>query len=180
MALRMDRFRGDGAIESISNDTLPEMRHDADVLIDELLVERAKNGDSHAFEILIQRYDRKIFHAVLRITANREDAEDVMQETRAKAYTHLAGFEGRSRFGTWFTSIAINQALMCLRKRQRQFINLTPTTTEDGGLYSNCPTQGLAPRRRCNSLSSPARFGTLRIGCRRHCVPYLGSGSSMS
>jgi RNA polymerase sigma-70 factor, ECF subfamily len=83
------------------------------------LVEKAMKGDPSAFEMLIQQHAQKVYFSVYRITKNREDAEDVMQEAVVQAYTHIASFEGRSRFRTWFTAIAVNQALMCLRKRKR-------------------------------------------------------------
>jgi RNA polymerase sigma-70 factor, ECF subfamily len=86
---------------------------------DEQLVEKARKGDPTAFEMLVQQHSQRVYLSVHRITKNREDAEDVVQEAIVLAYTHMASFEGRSRFGTWFTTIAVNQALMCLRKRKR-------------------------------------------------------------
>jgi RNA polymerase sigma-70 factor, ECF subfamily len=82
------------------------------------LVEKMAKGDSSAFEMLIAQHARKVYFSVHRITKNREDAEDAMQDAFIKAYTHIASFEGRSRFHTWFTTIAINQALMCMRRRK--------------------------------------------------------------
>jgi RNA polymerase sigma-70 factor (ECF subfamily) len=61
---------------------------------------------------------RCAFRLAFRITHVKEDAEDVQQEALLKAYTHLGQFEGRSRFTTWISRIAINEALMCLRKRR--------------------------------------------------------------
>jgi RNA polymerase sigma-70 factor, ECF subfamily len=86
---------------------------------DEHLVERAIKGDSSAFEVLVRQHARSVEFLVHRITKNREDAEDAMQEAFIQAYTHMASFEGRSSFRTWFTTIAVNQALMCLRKRKK-------------------------------------------------------------
>ncbi|MFZ0637572.1 MAG: sigma-70 family RNA polymerase sigma factor [Candidatus Acidiferrales bacterium] len=86
---------------------------------DELsLVTAARAGDITAFESLVNRYERKIFRLGMNITGNREDAEDVMQEAFLKAYEHLPGFQGNSRFYTWLVRIAVNQALMKLRKRR--------------------------------------------------------------
>jgi RNA polymerase sigma-70 factor (ECF subfamily) len=86
---------------------------------DELgLVARAKTGDGSAFSILTSRYEGKIFRLAMNITQNREDAEDVLQEAFLKAYEHLDQFQGNSRFYTWVVRIAVNQALMKLRKRR--------------------------------------------------------------
>jgi hypothetical protein len=86
---------------------------------DELdLVARAKTGDAAAFSVLIGRYEGKIFRLAMNITQNREDAEDVLQEAFFKAYEHLDQFQGNSKFYTWVVRIAVNQALMKLRKRK--------------------------------------------------------------
>lgn len=86
---------------------------------DELdLVNRARAGDGEAFSVLIGRYEGKIFRLALNITQNREDAEDVLQEAFIKAYEHLDQFQGNSKFYTWVVRIAVNQALMKLRKRK--------------------------------------------------------------
>jgi RNA polymerase sigma-70 factor (ECF subfamily) len=88
------------------------------------LVAAAKAGDISAFETLVGRYERKIFRLTQNITQNREDAEDAMQEAFLKAYEHLQSFEGNSRFHTWLVRIAVNQALMKLRKRRPNVVSL--------------------------------------------------------
>jgi len=86
---------------------------------DELeLVTRAREGDAVSFSALLRRYEGKIFRLAMNITQNREDAEDVLQEAFLKAYEHLDQFQGNSRFYTWIVRIAVNQALMKLRKRR--------------------------------------------------------------
>jgi RNA polymerase sigma-70 factor (ECF subfamily) len=86
---------------------------------DELeLVIKAREGDASAFSTLLRRYEGKIFRLAMNITQNREDAEDVLQEAFFKAYEHLDQFQGNSRFYTWIVRIAVNQALMKLRKRK--------------------------------------------------------------
>lgn len=82
------------------------------------LVLRAKNGDDEAFAELLNRYERKILRLAKNITNNDEDAEDVLQESFLKAYSHLADFKGDSRFYTWIVRIAVNESLMKLRKRK--------------------------------------------------------------
>jgi RNA polymerase sigma-70 factor, ECF subfamily len=91
---------------------------------DELLVAAARTGDRSAFVELCNRYSKKILPRVYRITKNWEDAEDVLQESLLKAFVHLESFEGRSRFSSWLTSIAINCALMQLRKKHRLDISI--------------------------------------------------------
>ncbi len=87
-------------------------------LSDEELVESAKQGDPDAFPQLVKKYSRRILRVGRNITNNDEDAEDVLQETFLKAYTHLDGFQGNSKFYTWLVRIAMNEALMKLRKRK--------------------------------------------------------------
>jgi RNA polymerase sigma-70 factor, ECF subfamily len=82
------------------------------------LVARAKAGDMSAFSELVKHYDRRVFRMAKQITQNDDDAEDVLQETFLKAYTHLDDFQGNSKFYTWLVRIAVNEALMKLRKRR--------------------------------------------------------------
>ncbi len=83
---------------------------------DMTLVAAAKKGNRKAFEMLVKRHQQRIFFVARRITRRREDAEDVVQQSFQKAFTHLDTFEGRSAFSTWLTRIAITEALMFLRK----------------------------------------------------------------
>ena len=80
------------------------------------LVVAAKSGDGHAFEILIERHQRRVLAVARRFTRIREDAEDIVQQSLQKAFVHLHKFEGKSCFSTWLTRIAINEALMLLRR----------------------------------------------------------------
>src|SRR5436853_6453462 len=82
------------------------------------LVQAAKGGDITAFEKLLKKYDRNVFRIALHITQNREDAEDVVQDAFLKAYQKLDQFQGNSKFYTWVVRIAVNEALMKLRKRK--------------------------------------------------------------
>src|SRR6267143_4807175 len=83
---------------------------------DAALVFAAKSGDGHAFGILVKRYQRRILAVARRFTGIREDAEDIAQQSFQKAFVHLHKFEGKSCFSTWLTRIAINEALMLLRR----------------------------------------------------------------
>ncbi len=81
------------------------------------LVRAAKKGDDTAFEELVRRYDRNVFRIAQHITQNREDAEDVVQEAFLKAYSNLEKFQEQSKFYTWLVRIAVNEALMKLRRK---------------------------------------------------------------
>lgn len=84
------------------------------------LVEQVKAGDLSAFEQLMRKYDRQIFRIALHITQNREDAEDIVQDTFFKAFQKMEQFQGNSKFYTWLVRIAVNESLMRLRKRRSQ------------------------------------------------------------
>ena len=88
----------------------------SDLATDETLVATAQMGDEQAFETLVKRHRSRIFAIALRYTRVREDAEDVVQQTFQKTFVCLNNFEGKSSFSTWLTRIAINEALMHLRR----------------------------------------------------------------
>ncbi|MGH9355425.1 MAG: RNA polymerase sigma factor [Terriglobia bacterium] len=82
------------------------------------LVAAAQQGDESAFRTLINQYYWNIYTIVFKIARNHEDAEDVLQDALLKAYCNLDRFQGNSRFYTWLVRIAVNEALMKLRKRR--------------------------------------------------------------
>lgn len=82
------------------------------------LVSRSQAGDNEAFTALVERYQNRIFRLAKNITQNNEDAEDVLQEAFLKAYSHLDTFQRNAKFYTWIVRIAVNEALMKLRKRK--------------------------------------------------------------
>jgi RNA polymerase sigma-70 factor (ECF subfamily) len=99
-------------METIENKTIGDTGEEL------ALVQAAQGGDIAAFESLLKRYDRKVFRIAQHITQNREDAEDVVQDAFLKAYEKLDQFQGNSKFYTWLVRIAVNEALMRLRKRK--------------------------------------------------------------
>jgi RNA polymerase sigma-70 factor, ECF subfamily len=103
---------------------------------DEALVAAAKSGDTQAFEALVLRHERTVLAVAQRITNNLEDAEDVAQESLHKAFLHLDDFEEKSRFSTWLTRIAMNEALMMLRRRRGVF-EVLPGIAEDDAKSSS-------------------------------------------
>jgi RNA polymerase sigma-70 factor (ECF subfamily) len=85
---------------------------------DSQLLSAARRGDKASFGELFERHSKKIFHSTLRITRNREDAEDALQDCFLSGLLHLNDFDGRSQLSTWLTRIAINAALMKLRRNR--------------------------------------------------------------
>lgn len=100
------------------------------------LVDRAKAGDTAAFEKLVRQYDRQIYRTALHITQNREDAEDITQDVFFKAFQKLVQFQGNSKFSTWLVRIAVNESLMRLRRRKtsRTVSMDQDVETEDGAI----------------------------------------------
>jgi RNA polymerase sigma-70 factor, ECF subfamily len=118
---------------------------------DAALVAGAKTGDARAFELLVERHEGRIFSMAQRITRNREDAEDVVQQSFQKAFLHLKNFEGDSLFSTWLTRIAINEALMLLRrKRGSREVPIAELKTEgETALPLDIPDSGPNPEDSC-------------------------------
>ena len=110
------------------------------------LVVAAKHGDGQAFEVLIRRYQRRILAVARRFTRIREDAEDIVQQSFQKAFAQLDGFEGKSRFSTWLTRIAINEALMFLRRgRGVREISIDDSGNEETALWLEIPDSRIDP-----------------------------------
>jgi RNA polymerase sigma-70 factor (ECF subfamily) len=110
------------------------------------LVARAKVGEALAFEKLVNRYERRIYRLARNITQNHEDAEDVTQEAFLKSFKNLAEFQGNSRFYTWLVRIAVNQALMKLRKRRPNHVSLdSPLENDDDLLPREVEDWGPSP-----------------------------------
>ena len=100
------------------------------------LVAEAQAGNAEAFVTLLNQCNKYVFRVALNITGNRQDAEDVLQETILNAYTQLGGFRGESRFYTWLVRIAVNEALKKVRKRsaERQVSLDEPVETDEKSL----------------------------------------------
>jgi RNA polymerase sigma-70 factor (ECF subfamily) len=95
------------------------------------LVDGARRRDPEAFEELVTIYGPRIFRLAQRITRNREDAEEVSQDSFARAFLHLDAFRGDCRFYTWLVRIAINESLMKLRTRRRRDLQFDRATNSD-------------------------------------------------
>jgi len=116
------------------------------------LVAAAKNENRQAFEVLVQRHARRVFFAARRMTRTREDAEDVVQQSFQKAFIHLGQFEGKSSFSTWLTRIAINEALVLLRKSRglREVLINDSTEGEETSFVLEIPDPGPSPEDNCS------------------------------
>lgn len=93
-----------------------------------ILVEKAKNGDKKALSQLVSTYSGRIYNLALRILRNKEDAEDILQETFMTVVEKLHTFDGRSGFFTWIYRIATNASLMKLRKKKLVFKDIGDDT----------------------------------------------------
>jgi RNA polymerase sigma-70 factor (ECF subfamily) len=98
-------------------------------LSDEEVVARVLAGDTSLFEILMRRYNQRLFRVTRGILADDAEAEDVTQEAYVRAFRELAKFRGEASFSTWLTRIACHEALARSRKRRR----LVPIDGIDGG-----------------------------------------------
>ena len=108
------------AVEASATDGLaaPSALHDVTCTKEASLLATAKSGETAALDALYRAHAEKLFRTVHRITRNREDAEDAVQDSLLRAFLHLKSFDGRSTFSTWLTRIGINSALMILRKKR--------------------------------------------------------------
>lgn len=158
--------------ENLTGDGL-SFREDFEALDERSLVRAAKCGQSAAFDVLCERLAPRILRSLYRITKNREDAEDALQDSFLSAFVHLAEFDGRSTFSTWLTRIAINSSLMILRKkRNSQEISLEGTAdsganqmTWDMPDHAPNPEKRYAQRERENILRGA--IGNLRPAIRK-------------
>ena len=101
-------------------------------LSDEQVVERVLEGDTALFEIIMRRYNQRLYRVALAITRNDGEAEDVMQETYVRAYQHLRQFAGKAAFSTWLTRIAVHESI-ARRNRQQRYVQQADNDTNGEG-----------------------------------------------
>jgi RNA polymerase sigma-70 factor (ECF subfamily) len=119
---------------------------------DRLLVERAQEGDTKAFDDLVRKYTPKLYGLVYNMTSNRDDTADLLQDIFSKAYRSIKRFMGKSSFYTWIYSISVNMTLNYLKKRGRH-IKISMDDVDSG--IHNDPyfikvTTGASPLRDVN------------------------------
>ena len=83
---------------------------------DEEVVGRVLSGEVELYEIIMRRYNQRLYRVVISILRDAAETEDVMQDAYVRAYEHLSQFEGRAAFSTWLTRIAVHEALARLKK----------------------------------------------------------------
>ncbi|HEX6802777.1 MAG TPA: RNA polymerase sigma factor [Terriglobales bacterium] len=113
---------------------------------DEQVVGRVLAGDSALYELLMRRYNQRLYRVARAILRDDAEAEDVMQDTYVRAYQHLADFEGRAMFSTWLTRIAVHEALARSRRRSR-FQSLDASEEFTGGVMESLASAGRDPEQ---------------------------------
>ncbi len=117
-----------------------------EVLSDEQVVARVLAGDTACFEIIMRRYNQRLYRVARSILHDEHEAEDVMQDTYVRAYQHLRQFEGRAKFSTWLTRIAVHEALARVRRRQR-FAELEPAHDRKEDPMDSILSKDLSPEQ---------------------------------
>ena len=127
---------------------------------DDQLLSRARSGDQVAFGELCLRYTGMLKQRIFRIVRNREDTEDVLQETLLSAYRHLDTFRGTCRVSTWMMKIGINTSLMVLRKRRSTAEVISEQVSDDGQRFESPEFRdpGLNPEQRYIADQTIARL----------------------
>jgi RNA polymerase sigma-70 factor (ECF subfamily) len=110
---------------------------------DRELVDRAREGDTRAFDALVVKYSPRLYGLVYNMTAHREDTHDLLQEIFAKAYRSLRRFSGRSSFYTWIYTIAVNMTINFLKRRKRR--SSLSLNDLDSGIQNDPALVDLAP-----------------------------------
>jgi RNA polymerase sigma-70 factor, ECF subfamily len=102
---------------------------------DSEVVRRVLAGETELFEIVMRRYNQRLYRTARAILGNDAESEQVMQEAYFLAYTHLAQFAGKAKFSTWLTKIAVHEALRCLRRRSR-FVDFDSFPESEKDMFS--------------------------------------------
>lgn len=138
-----------------------------------LLVRQASRGIASAFEALYRRHEGRIYALCLRMTGDRNRAEDCVQETFVQAWRRLASFQGRSAFGTWLHRIAVNQVLSMQRRESRNpgSLQVVEERTEEPDAGRRTADSGL-------SMDLEGAIGSLPEGARNVFVLFAVHGYS--
>lgn len=96
----------------------------------DILVKQCIAGDKSAYRLLYERYSKAMYNTALRITANRADAEDILQESFTDAFLQLRSFENKATFGAWLKQIVVFKSIALLKKRRLVFSDLEKETEE--------------------------------------------------
>ncbi len=123
--------------------------------------EEARQGNQHAFRVLVERHSRSVFGLAYRMTGNERDAEDLVQETFLRAYKQLHRFDGRSTFGTWLYRICANCSLdlIRLRKSRREQQTWAVASGEESNWLDQVAAPDPSPERLTQSVQITALLG---------------------
>jgi RNA polymerase sigma-70 factor (ECF subfamily) len=121
---------------------------------DQTLVSAAMGGDLAAFSALCRLHSPRLFRSIWQITRNHEDAEDALQDALMRAFVHLRSFDGRAQFATWLTRIALNSALMILRKKKHYAAVSIDSDPQDDDRFSSWEIADHADDPECRLLKS--------------------------
>jgi RNA polymerase sigma-70 factor (ECF subfamily) len=113
-----------------------------EAISDEAVISRVCAGERDLFEIIMRRYNQRLYRVARSIVRNEAEAEDVVQDAYVRAYTHLGQYAGEAKFSTWLTRIAVNEGLRRLRKRGRfddmqRMASTAPLTAEAPDRYAS-------------------------------------------
>lgn len=111
-------------------DSLAVIAQPGAALSDEEVIDRVKAGEKALFEVIMRRYNQRLYRVARTIVGDDAEAEDVMQQAYVNAYLNLHQFEERSRFSTWLTKIAVYEALARVKRRRRQNLEPLPESEE--------------------------------------------------
>src|SRR5438093_12684199 len=128
---------------------------------DAVAVERTLAGDRDAYRVLVERHSHSVFRLAYRMTGNRHDAEEVVQEAFLRGYQKLGQFASRANFGTWVYRIAANYAIDRMRQRQKEDARRETPRVEDGDGMENDPVNRVQ-----DEAPTPERF-TQRLVLRK-------------
>jgi RNA polymerase sigma factor (sigma-70 family) len=144
-------------------------------LSEDVLVSAARSGQEWAFVELCFRSSKRILFTLNRITKNREDAEDALQESILKAFVHFGTFNRASAFSTWFTRIAINSALMILRRRRTrpEISNDVPADDSVKKFQWEMPTEASTRKITALNLKGTAAYRPQFPGFQRYTGTWL-------
>jgi len=120
---------------------------------DQNLVSAAMGGDLAAFTALCRLHSPRLFRTIRQVTRNHEDAEDALQDALMRAFVHLRSFDGRAQFATWLTRIALNSALMILRKK-KHYAAISIDSPQDDDRFSSWEIADSADDPECRLLKS--------------------------
>ena len=112
---------------------LDEGRFSSKALEDFRLIDMAVGGDDKAYAKLLQRYKRPVYHVILKMVRNVDDAEDLMMESFSKAFKSLHKFKKDFTFSTWLFRIATNNTIDFIRKKKLNTLSIEHTYTDDDG-----------------------------------------------